>query len=215
VPEFAEATLRTRQGPGNWRIWWWTVTVKSIQLFRPDRRSSAGGESTGDVGPRAEQGLEQLYATHGRAIFIHCVRLLGDAASAEDATQEVFLRVRRHAGRAPEPTEMRPWLFRIATNHCLNELRSRGVRARTPPQLTGLVTSNLEDSLAAQNDARRFLERLPERARAIAWLTYVDGMMQHEVAETLGVSRRTVVNYLSQVRTRLQQTTRGGLAMAR
>jgi RNA polymerase sigma factor (sigma-70 family) len=106
-------------------------------------------------------------------------------------------------------------LFRIATNHCLNELRSRGVRARTPPQLTTLVTCNLEDSLAAQNDARRFLERLPERARAIAWLTYVDGMLQHEVAETLGVSRRTVVNYLSQVRARLQQTTRAGLAMAR
>jgi RNA polymerase sigma-70 factor (ECF subfamily) len=191
------------------------VTVKSIQLIRPDGVSSAAGESAGDIGPPEQRDLEQLYATHGRSIFTHCQRLLGDAASAEDATQEVFLRVKRYAGRAPEPSEMRPWLFRIATNHCLNELRSRGVRARTPPQLTGLVTANLEDSMAARNDARRFLERLPERARAIAWLTYVDGMLQHEVAETLGVSRRTVVNYLSQVRTRLQQTTRGSLAMAR
>jgi RNA polymerase sigma-70 factor (ECF subfamily) len=178
-----------------------------------DRSALAGAELA--VGPRAERDLEQIYAAHGRPIFTHCLRLLGDAASAEDATQEVFLRVRRHSGRAPESDEMRPWLFRIATNHCLNELRSRGVRARTPPQLTGLVTSNLEDSLAAQNDARRFLERLPPRARAIAWLTYVDGMLQHEVAETLGVSRRTVVNYLSQVRTRLQQSSRGGLAIAR
>lgn len=110
---------------------------------------------------------------------------------------------------------MRPWLFRIATNHCLNELRSRGVRARTPPQLIGMTTANLEDTMAARNDAQRFLERLPPRARAIAWLTYVDGMLQQEVAETLGVSRRTVVNYLNQVRSRLQQTSRGGLAMAR
>lgn len=192
-------------------------------LNRPHGVSGAAGEIVDDcnalpgavlVGPRAERDLERLYASHGRAIFTHCLRLLGDSASAEDATQEVFLRVRRHSGRAPEATEMRPWLFRIATNHCLNELRSRGVRARTPPQLTRLVTSNLEDSLAAQNDARRFLERLPPRARAIAWLTYVDGMLQHEVAETLGVSRRTVVNYLSQVRTRLQST-RSGLAIAR
>jgi RNA polymerase sigma-70 factor, ECF subfamily len=159
--------------------------------------------------------LEQLYATHGRAIFMHCLRLLGDPASAEDATQEVFLRVRRHAGKRPEHAEMRPWLFRIATNHCLNELRRRGVRSRTPPQLTTLVTSNLEDSLADQNDARRFLERLPPRARAIAWLTYVDGMLQHEVAEALGVSRRTVVNYLGQVRSRLLQSSRNGLAIAR
>ena len=190
-------------------------------LNRPDDTSSAGvalDSTTGvsaPAGPPVERDLERLYSAHGRSLFIHCLRMLGDAASAEDATQEVFLRVRRHAGRAPETAEMRPWLFRIATNHCLNELRSRGVRSRTPPQLTMLVTSNQEDSMAAQNDARRFLERLPPRARAIAWLTYVDGMLQHEVAETLGVSRRTVVNYLSQVRTRMEQTSRAGLAMAR
>lgn len=189
---------------------------------REGASSSAGGAESGfsatdsiSLAPSANGGLGQLYAAHGRAIFTHCMRLLGDAASAEDATQEVFLRVRRYAGRAPHAEEVRPWLFRIATNHCLNELRSRGVRARTPPQLTGCVTVNFEDTLAARNDARRFLERLSPRARAIAWLTYVDGMLQHEVAETLGVSRRTVVNYLGQVRSRLQQSSRSDLVMAR
>ena len=176
---------------------------------------SLGGDSAAQFGPRAEHDLHRLYAEHGRSILAHCARVLGDFASAEDATQEVFLRVRRCAGRLPEPSEMRPWLFRIATNHCLNELRSRGVRARTPPQLIGMTTANLEDTMAARNDAQRFLERLPPRARAIAWLTYVDGMLQQEVAETLGVSRRTVVNYLNQVRARLQQSSRPGLAMAR
>ena len=168
-----------------------------------------------DSGPRADYDLTRLYATHGPSIKAHCARLLGDAASAEDATHEVFLRVGRSAGRLPAADEMRPWLFRIATNHCLNELRSRGVRARTPPQLAHASTGNSEDAMAARNDARRFLERLPPRARAIAWLTFVDGMLQQEVAETLGVSRRTVVNYLNQVRSRLEQSSRGGLAMAR
>jgi len=78
-----------------------------------------------------------------------------------------------------------------------------------------MTTANLEDTMAARNDAQRFLERLPGRARAIAWLTYVDGMLQQEVAETLGVSRRTVVNYLNQVRSRVRQSSRGELAMAR
>ena len=168
-----------------------------------------------DFGPRAEHDLQKIYAEHGRSILAHCARILGDYASAEDATQEVFLRVGRCAGRLPDPLEMRPWLFRIATNHCLNELRSRVVRARTPPQLIGMTTANQEDTMAARNDAQRFLERLPPRARAIAWLTYVDGMLQQEVAETLGVSRRTVVNYLHQVRSRLQQSSRAGLAVAR
>jgi RNA polymerase sigma factor (sigma-70 family) len=77
------------------------------------------------------------------------------------------------------------------------------------------TTGNAEDAMAARNDARRFLERLPPRARAVAWLTYVDGMLQHEVAETLGVSRRTVVNSLNQVRTRLGRSSRGGLTVTR
>jgi RNA polymerase sigma-70 factor, ECF subfamily len=173
------------------------------------------GDVADHFGPRVEQDLHQLYAEHGRSILVHCARILGDHPSAEDAAQEVFLRVRRCAGRLPHASDMRPWLFRIATNHCLNELRRRGVRARTPPQLFGTTTANFEDTMAARNDARRFLERLPPRARAIAWLTYVDGMLQQEVAETLGVSRRTVVNYLIQVRSRLQQSSRGGLLMAR
>ena len=170
------------------------------------------GVPVGEVIPRAERDLARLYATHGRGLLSHCARILGDFASAEDATQEVFLRVRRCAGKRPDASEMRPWLFRIATNHCLNELRRRGVRARTPPQIIGTTTADLEDSMAARNDARRLLERLPPRVRAIAWLTYVDGMLQQEVAEALGVSRRTVVNCLGQVRSRLAQGSRGGLS---
>ncbi len=189
--------------------------VAPAALAEPDAYVHGTGTPVGGFGPRAEQDLEQLYAEHGRGLLAHCARILGDWASGEDATQEVFLRVRRCAGRLPDASEVRPWLFRIATNHCLNELRSRGVRARTPPQVVGMTTANLEDTMAARNDARRFLERLPPRARAIAWLTYVDGMLQQEVAETLGVSRRTVVNYLNQVRSRLEQSSRGGLAMAR
>jgi len=58
--------------------------------------------------------------------------------------------------------------------------------------------------MSARNDARRLLSRLPPRARAVAYLTYVEGMLQREVAETLGVSRRTVVTHLSEMRLRLQ-----------
>lgn len=178
-------------------------------------RGAGGTASGGAVGPVARPDLGSIYETHGAGIRAHCGRLLGDSASAEDASQEVFLRVRRYAGHLPGPAELRPWLFRIATNHCLNELRSRNVRARTAPQLNGGVTTNMEDALAARGDARRFLERLPPRARAIAWLTFVDGMLQHEVAETLGVSRRTVVNYLNQVRARVHSRSTGPAVMAR
>ncbi|MFI5376709.1 MAG: sigma factor, partial [Candidatus Rokuibacteriota bacterium] len=47
------------------------------------------------------------------------------AASAEDATQETFVRVRRHLEKAPDAHEALLWIYRIATNYCLNELRDR------------------------------------------------------------------------------------------
>jgi RNA polymerase sigma factor (sigma-70 family) len=146
--------------------------------------------------------LKVAYHRHGRAVFAHCKRLLGSAAAGEDATQEVFVRALRQSGRWPPACELRPWLFRIATNYCLNELRGRRLRANGPSQLATALPGNLEACLMARNEVGQLFERLPQRARDVARLTYVEGMLQHEVAEALGVSRRTVVNYLTQLRAR-------------
>jgi RNA polymerase sigma factor (sigma-70 family) len=146
--------------------------------------------------------LKAVYQRHGRAVLAHCKRLLGSAAAGEDATQEVFVRALRQAGRWPPASELRPWLFRIATNYCLNELRGRRLRANGPCQLATALPGNLEDCLMARSEMGQLLDHLPQRARDVARLTYVEGMLQHEVAETLGVSRRTVVSCLSQLRSR-------------
>lgn len=149
------------------------------------------------MGGISPQELRRLYAEHGSSIRGYCGRLLGDVASAEDAAHEVFLRVARFRGAVPSRAEVRPWLFRIATNYCLNELRRRRVRAQTTPRPWLL---HPEDALLARSDLRGLLESLPPRACAVAWLTYVDGMLQQEVADTLGVSRRTVVSELHRIR---------------
>jgi RNA polymerase sigma-70 factor, ECF subfamily len=52
-----------------------------------------------------------------------------DPAAAEDAAQETFLRVYRHLARVPADREALHWIYRVATNLCLNELRDRSVRA--------------------------------------------------------------------------------------
>jgi RNA polymerase sigma factor (sigma-70 family) len=144
--------------------------------------------------------LDVVYDRHARAVLARCKRLLGSSAAGEDATQEVFMRALGHAGRWPLATELRPWLLRIATNYCLNELRSRRVRDHGPPQLGMVLTGNLEDSLMARSEVAELLQRLPRRARDVARLTYVEGMLQQEVAQKLGVSRRTVVSCLTQLR---------------
>jgi RNA polymerase sigma factor (sigma-70 family) len=147
--------------------------------------------------------LKVAYHRYGRAVFAHCKRLLGSVEAGEDATQEVFVRALRQTGRWPVASELRPWLFRIATNYCLNELRGRRLRAQGPSQLATALPGNLEDCLLARSEVVQLLDRLPQRARDVARLTYVEGMLQNEVAEALGVSRRTVVSYLTQLRARL------------
>lgn len=167
--------------------------------YRAGNASLAGSEQLADS---AAGDLEVLYGTYGRAVLSHCKRLLGNTAAAEDATQEVFVRALREAGRWPAATELRHWLFRIATNYCLNELRRCRVRAQGAPELACALPSSVEDCLLARGELGRLLDGLPQRARDVALLTYVEGMPQQDVAEALGLSRRTVVNYLNQLRSR-------------
>jgi RNA polymerase sigma-70 factor (ECF subfamily) len=146
-----------------------------------------------------DQRLSQLYREYGGLIYGRCRRLLGDDAAAEDATQETFLRVQRHLDRAPDASEAIAWVYRIATNYCLNELRDR--RRRAEPRAEPLAVEvpsgpPVEELLADRDLAARLVARAPEKLRSVAFLHYVDGMDQGEVARVLGVSRRTVVTRL-------------------
>jgi RNA polymerase sigma-70 factor (ECF subfamily) len=155
----------------------------------------------------SDEKLVELYRAHGGAVYARCRRILGDGPAAEDATQETFLRVHRHLAKAPDAAEALAWIYRIATNYCLNEIRNR----RTRPEPVGELTERmggelrLEQVLADRQRALLVMSQLPEKLRAVAWLHHVDGMDQGEVARVLGVSRRTVVYRLADFQERAQR----------
>jgi len=138
--------------------------------------------------------LSRLYRQYGGLIYARCRRLLADDAAAEDATQETFVRVQRHLERAPD--EALAWIYRIATNYCLNELRDRRRRAVPHDELPEQADRPVEEQLANRDLAVRLVARAPEKLRAVACLHHVDGLDQGEVARVLGISRRTVVTRL-------------------
>jgi RNA polymerase sigma-70 factor (ECF subfamily) len=139
--------------------------------------------------------LTQLYRAYGPSIYARCRRLLGEGAAAEDATQETFMRVHRHLAKA-DSREALAWIYRIATNYCLNEIRNRRRRPEPHDELPEMTTTPIEAVLADRDLAARIVERAPEKLRVVAWLHYVDGLEQAEVARVLDISRRTVVNRL-------------------
>ena len=145
--------------------------------------------------PGRDDLLAQLYRRYGPTIYARCRRILRDDAAAEDATQETFLRVLRHIEKAPGDREALTWIYRIATNQCLNLLRNLRKRPQGPEEPPPVA--NPEDSLADRDFVATALQRAPRKLAAVAWLHHVDGLAQGEVAAVLGISRRTVVNRLA------------------
>lgn len=141
--------------------------------------------------------LAELYRAYGPVIYSRCVRLLGEPVTAEDATQETFLRVHRHLASAPDTHEALRWIYRIATNYCLNEVRNRKRRPDLLSELPDLPTGDSEGLLADRDFAARLVAEAPEKLRVAAWFYHVDGMDQGAIAELEGISRRTVVMRLS------------------
>ncbi len=112
------------------------------------------------------------------------------------------MRVHRHIQSAPDDAAALGWIYRISTNYCLNLLRDRA-RAAEPtapdelPETDGAALS-LDLRFVNLDTAQRLITRAPEKLQEVAVLYYLDGLEQEQVAETLGISRRTVINRLQE-----------------
>lgn len=154
--------------------------------------------------------VEALYRSHGPMVLRRCRRLLGDEHRALDAMQDTFVAVLRSELRLTDnaPSSL---LFRIATNVCLNKLRSERRRpsgesqtAEGEPLLDRLVGVCGRDEVGL---ARRMLSRLfaaePPTTLQMAVLHYHDGMTLEEVAAELGMSVSGVRKRLRTLRGRI------------
>ena len=149
--------------------------------------------------------VEQLYAKYGPAIYARCKRLLKDATAAEDATQDVFMKVMRHLDSAPGEGAVLPWIHRITTNHCLNVIRDSKRHAEPVEHVPEVVDDEFEDSVVTRDFANRLLAATPEELKAPAVMYHARGIEQARVAEALGVSRRTVLYRLAEFTRRAMQ----------
>lgn len=145
--------------------------------------------------------VSQAYRRLGPMIYRRCLRLLCNPESARDATQEVFVRALRHAHKLPPDRECLPWLYRVATNHCLNRIRDgRRLEFRRPEDLpASLRGPGTERWLSARQRLVALLDRVDATTARIAVYAHLDGMTQEEIAEVTGLSRRTVGKKLKRI----------------
>lgn len=153
----------------------------------------------------SKEKVAALYARFGPTIYARCRRLLKNPATAEDATQEVFMKVLRHIASAPHEEAVLPWIHRITTNHCLNMLRDAHRHAEPVAVVPEQRDDDFEDSIVSQDFAVRVLAETPEEEKTPAMLYHGRGMEQAKVAATLGVSRRTILYRLSAFTARVRR----------
>jgi len=142
-----------------------------------------------------EDSLTAAYERYMPAVYARCQRILRDRSSALDATQEVFVRVVRHRSELRAGPEFLHWLYRVATNVCLNIIRGRRQDAHASLQFS-LPSKSGADPTSAR-DVLDLLRGLDERTQSVAIYVHVDGMTHKEAADVLQVTDRTVRNCLA------------------
>jgi len=140
--------------------------------------------------------VAELYKTYGPAIYRRCLRLLGDKEAARDATQEVFGKLMRDAAKLESRDTALPWIYRVATNYCLNVRRNAGRRGEEALPEIEMAASETADAVPERELVKRVLSRFDAKTQAVAVGVFVDGMEHEEVAQALGISRRTVARKL-------------------
>lgn len=136
--------------------------------------------------------LAELYEKHAAQVYGRCRWLLRDEHDARDALQEVFVKALRSLDDFRGAASPSTWLLKIATHHCLNQLRARKAPFREQLQALQQDRSQHTEPPERRELVRMLLGAAPEEAQEVAVLYYVDELTQAEIAATLGRSLPTV-----------------------
>ncbi len=181
-----------------------------------------------------EDAFRELVDPYRRELHLHCYRILGSLQDAEDAVQETLLAAWRGLNAFQGRASLRNWLYRIATNRCLNALRDRGRRPKEvpamvePPEPTRIAepmwlepypdvllegAPDTAPGPEARYETRESvglafvaaLQHLPPRQRAVLVLSDVLGYQRNEVSEILESSEASVKGALQRARATLDE----------
>jgi len=161
-----------------------------------------------------EQDFADIYRTHYRRVFGLCRYLLNSTDAAQDAAHEVFLRAQRKFAGYDASLPLSTWLLGIASHHCIDVLRRRGLETRLfelnsseghDPSSRG--PNPLSEILAAERGGavRGALAALPDKFRIPLVLAYYNELSYDEIAALLGLKRTHVATLLFRAKQQMRR----------
>lgn len=147
----------------------------------------------GDYAPAGE-----LFDRYSRRIFNFAMRYLKNPEAAEDATQDVFVKMIRNAHQFKGGAKLSTWLFSITANHCRDYLRKSDNKPKESDDVLGMIASDeisAQDEIELREDqvrVRRALLELTPEQREVVLLSRYQGMAYAEIAKIVGCSEGAV-----------------------
>lgn len=169
--------------------------------------------------PEDTRAFEQIVALYKDRVFVVAYRLMGNRLDAEDQAQEVFLKLYRGIKDLDEPATLTTWIYRIATNTCLDALSKQKRRPQTMPMAPPdqeesedsryADTSPSPEDVVVQHEVRFCLERtlaeLDATSRAVLILRDIEDQPYQEIAESLSIGMSAVKMRIHRARLAFQQ----------
>lgn len=187
------------------------VGLAEVAVTRNDWRTGATAESPD---PSVELAFARLWREYYRRLWAF-VRAFAGASpeEAEDAVQEIMMKVYRALPGLDRARPSAPWIFRIARNHCIDGMRSRALRIdhgeepatavdvadSAPGPLEALVQSGEQDAV------RRFMESVSSTDRQVLYLAYYERLKMREIAAALDMPAGTVKYRIHELKRMLRE----------
>lgn len=160
-----------------------------------------------------------IYQEHQHLVFNLCLNYLLNQQEAEEAAQDVFVKIHAKLESFEGKSSLKTWVYRIAVNHCLDVLRQRKRQIRLGKFRHLIFWGNeivpevpsfdhpgvlLEDREALEN-LLRTINLLPENQKTALILRYLDDLPPPEIADIMGVSLKAVESLLQRAKSNLEK----------
>ncbi len=150
------------------------------------------------------------YDAHVRQVFNVAMQYAKHQEDAEEITQEVFVKLYKHAHKFKGESKLSTWLYRVTVNHALNYIEKRKRRLRKEEEYGTSLFDQTEPRLTEEQKARaaqlmKWVERLPARQQTAFNLSFIQDMPRQDVADVMELSLKAVESLLQRAKQNLRK----------